>query len=253
MMHLFTVSVPAFLAHGQLHMVLKTCTASLIMYHEQVTQDCGAANSVLTKLCNAAREAQIMDPRFPNTSPESILDEWSKLVKDDFESRNLETRKANPDALSMADTLNQCLMLLNLLSSDTKELKLQHSELITKIASQKCTISTLQERTASLAAELETANRKLQFICTPERAETPCRKRALHYNSPEHNNTMGVAMPLHASEGSNAATERSSKRWKQSSQVPTPPEALTGEAQEKEAQGLGKGGTSFSIESNVPP
>ena len=111
-------------------------------------------------------------------------------------------RKANPNAVSMADSLNQCLIVLNSLNSDMKELKQQHSELITTIASQKCTISTLQEETARLSSDLETANRKLQVFCTPP----PARAQREHI----------IATPVHTdfntTDQESATDERSPKR-----------------------------------------
>jgi hypothetical protein len=64
MMNLFTVTVPAFLVRGDLCSVLRTYAASIIVYHIQVTADCGSWNAISTKLCNAVRATGITDPRF---------------------------------------------------------------------------------------------------------------------------------------------------------------------------------------------
>lgn len=64
---LFVVSVPSFLPGGSLHIVLRICAASLVMYHEKVTEQFSPANAVATHLRNAAREAKITDSRFPVT------------------------------------------------------------------------------------------------------------------------------------------------------------------------------------------
>jgi hypothetical protein len=168
MMYLFTVTVLAFLVGGDLCSVLRTCAASMIMYHAQVTTDCGPWNAISVKLCNAARATGITDPRFSNVSLESILDEWSKIVKDDFHSQNVETWKASPDVVSLAHTLNQCFTLLKSISTDINELQLQQTDTVMTIASQKSSISLLQgAEAAGLKENLAATQRKLGCIRTP--------------------------------------------------------------------------------------
>jgi hypothetical protein len=94
---LFVVSVKAFQPGESLHVVLRTCTASLIMYHRAVTHEFGSTNAVVTKLRNSARSAGIVDARFPNKSPESLLDDWSDIISKDYNARNPEIAQATPD------------------------------------------------------------------------------------------------------------------------------------------------------------
>ena len=72
---LFVVSVTLFLLRGSLYVMLWTYTASLIIYHQMVTQELGSANDVSTKLRNSAKSDLITDTCFPNKSPESLLDD----------------------------------------------------------------------------------------------------------------------------------------------------------------------------------
>ena len=173
---LFVVSIPAFKVQGHLHIVLKISAASLLMNHCKVTSECGYANAISSKIRNAAREANIVDCRYPNMSPEQIVDEWSKMVMEDFNLRNLEIAKAQPDAPSIAATLNQCVALLTTMSTDINELKLQNGNAITTIATQKSQISQLHNEIAGLKSGLHESKKKLAFIRTPE-SSPPTRAR----------------------------------------------------------------------------
>ena len=81
MKKMFVVLVPLFLPRGSLNVVLRTCTASLIVYHRIFTRELGSTNSISKKLLNSARSSLITDACFPNKSPESILDDWSNIIK----------------------------------------------------------------------------------------------------------------------------------------------------------------------------
>ena len=147
MKQLFVVSVPSFLPRGSLHVVLRTCTASLIMYHRMVTQELGSANAVATKLRNSARSALITDTCFPNKSPESLLDDWSDIIKTDYQERNPEIARATPDAIQMATVMNQQTKLMIQMKSMMGDMQVnyrQHS------SSQQSAISGLQNDVASL-------------------------------------------------------------------------------------------------------
>jgi hypothetical protein len=53
---------------------------TLDLYHKKVTREFGSANAVVTKLSNSARDAGITDVKFPNISPESLLDICSDTI-----------------------------------------------------------------------------------------------------------------------------------------------------------------------------
>jgi hypothetical protein len=157
---LFVVSVPAFLPEGSLHMVLRTCTASLIMYHRRVTADFGYVDAVVTKLRNSARSATITDTRFPNKSPESILDDWSIIIMKDYEDRNPEMAQATPDMVQLAAVLNQQSQLLMQLTAGMSDIKAE-------LVSEQRKNSDLDDNVAFLTEELARANRKLAVFKTP--------------------------------------------------------------------------------------
>jgi hypothetical protein len=90
---LFSVNVPAFEKGGHLRVVLRTCAASLIMSHRQLTRKL-PSNAISSHLYEAASGARIVDPRFLDVSPHLVLDEWSKLVEADFQSAKLQPNAA---------------------------------------------------------------------------------------------------------------------------------------------------------------
>ena len=82
---LFIIHLTEFKPMGDLHPVLWTCMAVLIMHHNLVEQDLGSNNAIATTLKQAARVARITDNRFDiDTAPEVILCKWSDMIKAEF-------------------------------------------------------------------------------------------------------------------------------------------------------------------------
>ncbi len=104
---LYIVSVPLFLPRGTLHIVLRTCTASSIMYHWMAINELGPANAIVTKLWNSARSSGIMDCCFPSVTPEPLLDHWSEIILKDYQDWNPEIAVATADMWQMAAMLKQ--------------------------------------------------------------------------------------------------------------------------------------------------
>jgi hypothetical protein len=151
---MFVVSVIAFLPAGSLHVVLRTCAASLIMYHRSVTKEFGDQNAVVSALRNAARKAEIKDLIFPNHSSESILDKWSDIIQKDFEARNPEIAQATPNFAEMAAVMNQQSHALQQIMAMVSDMKTQlEQEEQTRLTQQR-TISDLDERLARTNAKL---------------------------------------------------------------------------------------------------
>lgn len=125
---LFVVSLPRFKPGGTLYIVLKTCAASLVMYHCMVTAELTPANAVSTKLRNAARgnsacgEAPITDILHRGIAPEAVLDHWSQRILADFKERNPEIKDAKPDMLSLAATVNQHGYILNGIAAQQQQM-----------------------------------------------------------------------------------------------------------------------------------
>ena len=90
-----------------LRQVLRICTASLVMYHQDVYREFGAACPIHTKLCETARQVKIEDSRFPNAAPETILNRWSEIVREDYKAQNPEIAPATEDLSSIMTIVNQ--------------------------------------------------------------------------------------------------------------------------------------------------
>jgi hypothetical protein len=56
---LFVISIPDFFPGGPLRPILRTATASIIMYYVRMWDECGSENVVVGKLCNSAIQANI--------------------------------------------------------------------------------------------------------------------------------------------------------------------------------------------------
>ena len=83
----FIVNVPLFEFGKPLRIVLRTCLATPILYHQQVAKDCGGGNVISAALNKTARDAT--DPRFEGIPPEALLCEWSNLLAQDLEKCRL--------------------------------------------------------------------------------------------------------------------------------------------------------------------
>ncbi|KAG7372875.1 hypothetical protein IV203_033599 [Nitzschia inconspicua] len=120
----FIVHVPHFKkGQGKLHGVLRICLASLILYYPDVAKECGGGGNIIcTSLNKAAREAQIFDHRYGDTSPEALLGEWSKLIASDLASRRMPIPVINSDSVSLAVGLNQALSMLTGLTNQMQSL-----------------------------------------------------------------------------------------------------------------------------------
>jgi hypothetical protein len=164
---LFVVSIAKFKRGGELHIVLRTCAASLVMYHKMVTQELGTSNAVATKLRNAARNAGITDSRFPNTPTEFILDQWSELIWKDFNDRNPEMAIASADMSQIALVLNQNNQVLMEMKTMLVEVSKVQANAHAYMSSQAATIRELHNEINSLQRNLQRAEQKLRFLKTP--------------------------------------------------------------------------------------
>ena len=108
---LFVVSIPDFFPGGHLRPVLRTGTASLIMYYVKMRNECGSENVVVDKIRNAAMKAKIRDEMEPTKGPVEVLVSWSEKILKDFRSRNVEIPPATDLASVIRATNAQCILL----------------------------------------------------------------------------------------------------------------------------------------------
>jgi len=213
MEHLYVVSPPLdklFCAGGQLRIVLKTCSASLIMYHQTVMRQFGLTNAVVTKLREAARRANISDARFPSLSPESLLDRWSEIIMRDFQERNPAIVRATPDGEKTAIVLNQHTDLLLKLHTMVSEMQRSNEESGQRITSQERTISALENNVSQLSQKLAQSEAKLGMLKTPPTAATPLAQSQL-------------ASKRRLASDDDVAVSSSSKRVAASASIPSAP------------------------------
>ena len=59
-----------------------------------------------------ARKVHLLDVWCVNRSPEYVRTYWSKLVKDNLQSKTIESFTATPDLISMVATMNQVVTKL---------------------------------------------------------------------------------------------------------------------------------------------
>ena len=78
------------------------------MHHNQVEKGLGARCAIVTKLYQAAREANITDTRYPtNTAPGVILQKWSELIMENFIAINPDIMTVSVDGSYLATATNQ--------------------------------------------------------------------------------------------------------------------------------------------------
>jgi hypothetical protein len=122
---LFVVSIPNFFPEGHLRPVLRTGTASLIMYYVRMWNECGSENVVVDKIRNVAMKAKIRDELEPTESPVEVLVSWSEKILKDFRSRNVEIPPATDLALLIRATNAQSTVL--------EEMRQHHSNMEIKL------------------------------------------------------------------------------------------------------------------------
>lgn len=125
----FVVSMDRFKDGGDLHLLLRTCTASLIMYFCPMMKDFGSCNAAVSKMISAATTAKIGD------DPVKTLARWSKVLQDDFHGRNLQkSQKPNNDAQ------------IERLNNHVSELKREITERKAKEQSMICTMMSMEAK-----------------------------------------------------------------------------------------------------------
>lgn len=178
---MFVISVDFFNPRGRLFPVIKTVGASMVMYHNQVTDDLGPGNAVTTKMEECARLAAIVDPRFPSLSPEATLVEWSKIIREDFESRNPEIAIASANLESMSSSINQMAACITSLKQELHQTKRQLEESAASHAHRFAQMKSHYSNEASKMQEtIMDLRHKLSVFKTPTKShETPAPSRTL--------------------------------------------------------------------------
>jgi hypothetical protein len=89
MAKLFVIHLPAFESCGHLRPLLRTCTASLLMYLEDYEEDYSVRNLLVQRMYSAAEQANAQEPGCA-TAIETVR-YWGKIIKEDFITRNVDS------------------------------------------------------------------------------------------------------------------------------------------------------------------
>ena len=173
MKYLFIISDPmkAFMKGGDLHYVLRTCMASLLMHHNAVEADYGPENAVASKVLKAAVDANIKDQRHPNLDPASLLRKWSQEVKDQFEA-------ANPDIMSVTANGANVVAAINQQSAMIQQLCAQNQALLDIVARKDQRILSLEGAVLTMNGNYQTMSRQLvEVVNKLQSSRTPSSSR----------------------------------------------------------------------------
>jgi hypothetical protein len=125
-----------------------------------------------------------VDARFPNKSPESLLDDWSGIILKDFNNaRNPETPQATPKMVSQATVLlNQQSQLMMQMNATILDNKRQQDIGRRNMESQQRTMSAFDDKFAHLQGEMNAAYGRLAVVTsvfrTPPNAGATTRWRS---------------------------------------------------------------------------
>ena len=165
---LFIISAPmkAFMKGGDLHYVLRTCMASLIMHHNAVETDYGPENAVASKVLQAAVDANIKDQRYPILDPASLLRKWSQEVKDQFEAANPDIMSVTANGANMVATINQQSAMLQQLCAQNQALLDIVARKDQRVLSLEGTVLTLRGDVQTMNGNYQTMSRQLVEVIT---------------------------------------------------------------------------------------
>ncbi len=156
MEEMFCISIEQFQKGGDLHILVKTFAASLLMHHRQIVIDCGRTNIVSDTLLVKAEKVRITCSDSPQLPVNLVLEEWSKKIEQDFERRSKEAR------LSVMDEPGResCAMIASLaaevrmVSETVAGMKRTLDAVVVENANKTATISVLQKDNLKLRQEL---------------------------------------------------------------------------------------------------
>lgn len=162
---LFVVSLDAFKPANILCNFLRICAASLVMHHNKLTADL-PCNAITAKLRETAVLAAIHDIACPpdKVRYEYIIDHWSRVIYQDYCSRNAELVPPTANNLAIASALGQHSMMLTSLDTQMKEILRISSNRDVLFEHQRQQMSVLATELAQKNAELASKNAELATL-----------------------------------------------------------------------------------------
>lgn len=118
---LYMVDIDLFKRNGRLRPLLRACTASLLMYFDDVKRDHGVQATIVKQLIDAAIEANISEVGV--SDPKAVLSAWGKTIKEKFIADNFESPllPSNEQRMDWDHQVNHALVAQNQQLTDDKQ------------------------------------------------------------------------------------------------------------------------------------
>ncbi len=245
MLPFFAAAVPPA-KEGSLHVMLKICAASLIMYHNEVLSTYKIVNPVASKLVEVAKSVRITDPRHPNAQPEIVLGYWSDYILSDWKQRNPEIQPATADMVSMAKTVNGNSEKIESMDSKIDVLISQIKESNTRASYYEEQANGLARENSALRDENLLLRQQLSAMKSimktpPAACKSSSNDITTHYNNAA-NSDPPIAFNLSPAMVSHVTTSKANKPPAQSKKANSTPKTIGYNARSNEAdEKLGKG------------
>lgn len=157
---MFTINVPDYQEGGKNRVIVEISAASMLFHHPEINRIQG--NIVSSALLNAARSANIQDPRYRHETPAGIIEIYSKLIRADFSRRKQESR-VQSIASSGGSSAAQWSMVADILDG-VNGIKSTLGDVVQEAASQRATIAMLEGQMHSLSASRKELKSKLSSM-----------------------------------------------------------------------------------------
>lgn len=174
-----SIHVPILQPGQRLYPLITKCVAILVVWHNKVTQECGDRNPVSVHLKSAARNCSLKDARWPDFSPEMVLERWSQIMFRDQMCRNQCWHHFESNLQDISSKLNNFAEYQHWVSTEVEKLR----ELTEKgLLGLEQSLDLIRSGQHNKIAELETQcvhlRSKVAFLRTPDSTPSPHKKRA---------------------------------------------------------------------------
>ena len=210
--NLFVNDIPQLKKGGTLRLLVVTTAARLIGAYKALVRDVGADNDIVSRIKNAARDAQIDDPSVPMTAEgprwNAVLREWSCRIEAHVKSKNTEMVPA--ENASLSQQLSGALSIIHRLEKKIDRM----SELMQDRTSDSNSIQLMRENMQlqdATMTQLKEENKRLRRQLVASVAQSP-------FSSPPPSNWPAGAV-LSPARDMLSITANISKRLKTSSMV----------------------------------
>lgn len=175
-----SIDVPVLKPGQRLYPFICKCACFLVMWHNQITKECGDGNSVSAYVKMAARKCNLSDARYPHLSPEMVLSKWSEIILLDYQRRNNPQQFYEDTFKGVSHNLSNFAESQYNLSCSFDGLSKQVQDALQSFSATLDIIrSTQDNKIAALEAHCRKLQSKVAFIKTPEPSPSNKRLRVL--------------------------------------------------------------------------